>query len=254
MMIQTPPTQRYPGAQSAGDATSASSQGRRRTWFAITFGAIATLLTVSAIVLAFVAPMFDTSTAPSIPENWSVVYDKAPNSSFDWANRNGGCLVDSAGLDATGSNVGSKYCTFIRSETNDLLSGGFLLNVQLAPGSQAPNRFESAEIRLGDTRRVIVDQSGNYAICGPSCSLNQQDPPVQGASFAFHGAGYTPNTITLRWLGPGSNLELYINGQLAATAPMDLVRSAANPPVLYLGATASDEAIFTHVTLYSASL
>jgi hypothetical protein len=53
------------------------------------------------------------------------------------------------------------------------------------------------------------------------------------------------------WMGSGSALQVYINGQLAATANYspDLSRRSD----LRLGAVPQSEALYTHATLYSAS-
>jgi hypothetical protein len=146
-------------------------------------------------------------------------------------------------MHATGDENGA-LCDFVPTQRQNLLGSGFELTVALAPGA-AVQSVEAAWIQLGVAGAVVVDQFGQMAVCAPLCgaaALNKTSIDV----FAWHG--FAANTITLRWLGPGSQLQVYTNGQLALALAFSFESDRRD---LQLGAPSDEEAIYTHMSLYS---
>jgi hypothetical protein len=245
-MISPSTLQSAPPPPSSAPGADGQPPASRRSWFAIGFAVAAVLITAGAIALAALAPTLNSSSAPTAPSGWTQVYDAAPQPGDTvWATTSG-CALESAGLHVTGRDNIGIACTFQPSKRQDLLGNGFMLTLGLAPGADVPTALEEALIVLGDSGEVRIDQYGHVAICTPACGERNANVTTVDA-FAWHG--YAANTITLRWLGPGNDLEVYTNGQRTLTAPFD-VTSASR--ILALGTPKQDEAIYTHVTLYSA--
>jgi hypothetical protein len=216
------------------------------------FGLVAIILTVATIALASAAPFFVNHSA--IPGGMTKIYDSVPNDTSAWSGADG-CSVVSNGLDV--SSDAREGCQFLPSESADLLSQGFYLNVTLAPDASVTNAQEPV-VALGNDAFVAFDQTGAYLICTGSCDPFGGDTRVSAYSSAWHTDGYTPNSFSLVYQPGADNghdaLVLFINGQqtrvvdLSLAGGADLVLAAAEPAQGQRG-----EAIFTHITLYSAS-
>jgi hypothetical protein len=241
-MISPVDTQPAPPASTTG-ASPKSGRG-----FALLFAVLTVLVTAGTIALAAIAPSFNQANAPTLPSSWSQAYDS--NLSTDdgsWGVASG-CAFQHGGLDAVAPSNGSgdaTHCVFQPSRTHDYLSNGFLLQVTLDPapavtGNQVPLFV------LGSGGGLSVDQSGTFLICTDTCTQTLQAETTD--TFAWHGVA--ANTVTLQWLGPGSELAIFANGQRVTSVKFDV---GSESQALALGAAPGDEAIFTHVTLYSAS-
>lgn len=220
--------------------------------FGLIFGLVVVVLTVAAIALASVGPLFVNHSA--IPAGMTKVFDGVPNDSSAWRAADG-CSLVANGLDVDSSTRDG--CQFVPSENASLLSQGFYLSVTLAPDASVTNAQEPV-VALGNDAFVAFDQSGAYLICTGTCQPLGGDTRVSDYSSAWHTDGYTPNTFTLVYQ-PGADkgqdaLVVFINGQQTRTVDLslssgaDLVLAAAEPAAGQRG-----EAIYTHVTFYSAS-
>lgn len=220
--------------------------------FGLVFGLVVVVLSVAAVALASSGPLLVNHSA--IPGGMTKVYDSVPNDSNAWRTAEG-CSLVANGLDASSNTRDG--CQFVPSENADLLSQGFYLSVKLAPDASVTNAQEPV-VALGNDAIVAFDQSGAYLICTGTCDPLGGDTRVSAYSSAWHTDGYTPNTFTLVYQPGADNghnaLVLFINGQQTRTVDLSLSSGAA----LVLAATEPSqgqrgEAIYTHVTLYSAS-
>jgi hypothetical protein len=238
----TNPSTLQPPVYQAPSADQSPSNPRHGV-FALGFAAAAVVVTVLSIFLATIAPSFNSSTAPTAPAGWSTVYDAdlMPGET-EWPNTSG-CALENQGLHVTGQDNVGIACTFQPSRRQDLLGNGFLLNLSLAPGANVAS-LEEAVIVLGDSGEVRVDQFGHVAACTPTCSRDSNS--VTSSAFAWHG--YAANTITLRWLGGGDDLEIYTNGQRTLAIAFEFGNGSR---LLLLGTPKQDEAVYTHMTLRS---
>jgi hypothetical protein len=245
----SPVDTRAPNAPANGAPGAPAKSGRA---FALIFGVLAVIVTLGTVALAAIAPSFNMANAPTVPSGWSQVYNadlSAGDTSWDVAH---GCTFQNGGLDAR-PRSSPAICLFQPSRTTDYLGSGFLLQVTLEPSGQvAGNQVALFELGTDATNggKLSVDQSGTFTICTDTCadpSASEPLPPQSTDTFAWHGVA--ANTITLRWLGPGTTLDIFANGQSVTSVKFDLTGSNDQ---LALGAVSGDEAIFTHVTLYSA--
>lgn len=220
----------------------------RRTLFAIGFAVVAIVITIGSIVLAAIAPSLNTTAAPTVPAGWSTIYDADLQPGEPQWPSTPSCVLESEGLHVTGGQDVGVLCPFGPSRRQALLDQGFMLTVSLAPGADVQS-LEEALIVLGDSGELRLDQTGSGEICTPSCSTRLRDATITSLSaFAWHGeAG---NTITLRWLGQGNQFELYTNGQQLTTVAFQF---DSTNEILELGTPKNDEAIYTHMTLYTPS-
>lgn len=220
--------------------------------FGLIFGLVAIILSVLAIVLASSGPFFVNHTA--IPAGMTKVYDGTPNDTAAWSAIQG-CSHVQNGLDVTSGNRDG--CQFLPSNNADLLSQGFYLSVTLAPDASVTDT-QVPLVSLGNDVFVAFDQAGAYLICTGGCDTLGGDVAVSASTSAWHTDGYTPNTFTLVYQ-PGSDngqdaLVLFVNGQQTRTVDLsvpqgaDLVLAATEP-----AAGEPGEAIYTHVTLYTAT-
>ena len=220
--------------------------------FGLIFGLVVVVLTVAAIALASVGPLFVNHSA--IPAGMTKVFDGVPNDSSAWRAADG-CSLVANGLDVESST--RTGCQFVPSKNADLLSQGFYLSVTLAPDASVTNAQEPV-VAFSNDEYVALDQSGAYLICTGTFDRLGNNICVSDYSSAWHTDGYTPNTITLVYqLGADNGqdaLVLFINGQqahmvdLSLSSGAELVLAAAEPSQGQRG-----EAIYTHVTFYTAS-
>jgi hypothetical protein len=84
------------------------------------------------------------------------------------------------------------------------------------------------------------------------CRYSSQQTCLPTSTVAWHGDSYVSNTLAVRYLpdaGGGGSLTLFANGQQVATLALDLNQGDS----FGIGADANGEAVFTRVTVYSAS-
>lgn len=220
--------------------------------FGLVFGLVVVVLTVAAIALASVGPLFVNHSA--IPAGMTKVFDGVPNDSSAWRAADG-CALVANGLDVDSSTRDG--CQFVPSVNADLLSQGFYLSVTLAPDASVTNAQEPV-VAFSNDEYVALDQSGAYLICTGIFDRFGNNICVSDYSSAWHTDGYTPNAFTLVYQPGADNgqdaLVLFINGQQTRTVDLSLssgaglVLAAAEPAQGERG-----EAIYTHVTFYTAS-
>jgi hypothetical protein len=218
-------------------------------WHARIIGMIFVVLTAAAVVLALVAPQLVNHSAGVVPATWAKVYDSQPSGGDGAWKALEGCETTSQGLHVVGSDT-AVGCEFAASVTRDLTSGGFYLETMTAP----PGDVATGEDPLlafdyqSNVLLVGFNQLGEYTICTNPCDLTASVYDA-GVTVAWHTNGYTPNTIALLYTPNTSQVTLYANGQEVTTVSFSAPASSR----LLLSADASGEAIYTHVTLYSAS-
>jgi hypothetical protein len=216
--------------------------------FGKVFGVAAIVLTLAGLLLAGLAPQLVTHAPSGAPAGWTTLYDGTPSDSAGW-DAAAGCTFSHSGLDVVGAD-GSNGCGYVPSQQHDLLSGGFQFSVALAPDGSV-KLAQDPEVILaggGSSLYVVLNQVGEYIICDDSCQAGS-GLYVIGLSVAWHTDGYTPNSVTLRYLPTDDSLTLYTDGQKVRTLHVSLPVQ----PELALGADSGAEAIYTHATLYSAS-
>jgi hypothetical protein len=251
----TPQRPQVPSAASTADGLqpAQSLPGFFAGRFGLIFGLVAVIASVLAIAVAFSGPLFVNHAA--IPSGMTSVYDSTPNDGSAWKTPSG-CSLVAQGLDVSSST--SEGCQFVPSENADLLSHGFYLNITLAPDATVKNA-QTPLVVLGNYVYVAFDQSGQYLICTDTCSsYASAGVNISDFASAWHTNGTTPNTFTLVYQPGGDHgqnaLVLFINGQqtrmvdLSVPSGSDLVLAAIEPTKGEPG-----EAIYTHVTLYSAT-
>jgi hypothetical protein len=216
--------------------------------FGKVFGVAAIVLTLAGLLLAGLAPQLVTHAPSGAPAGWTTLYDGTPSDSTGW-DAAAGCTFSHSGLDVAGAD-GSSGCAYVPSQQHDLLSGGFQFSVALAPDGSVKLE-QDPQITLtggGSSLYVVLNQTGEYIICEDSCRPGSGVYFI-GLSVAWHTDGYTPNSITLRYLPADDSLTMYTDGQEVRTFQVSL----PTQPALALGADSGGEAIYTHVTLYSAT-
>src|SRR5262249_53723978 len=103
-------------------------------------------------------------------------------------------------------------------------------------------------VLLAGTAYFGVAQDGSFALADDGRS---SDAEARDTAFNWHANGLSPNTIRLEWDGPDTPLVAYTNGYKAAEIPFSI--SASSNHVLEIGASSDAQALFTHLTLASAS-
>jgi hypothetical protein len=212
-------------------------------WFAAIFAFIITLGTASAIGLGAIAPQFEENAVSDLPSGWTVALDtELANPTSDWrvgANCNfslGGLLASSA----------DSPCVYTPSARVDYLSQGFRLDMTLAPAASL-EQSQVAEVLAG-TAYFGIAQDGSFALADDS---RYSETQAQDFAFNWHANGLAPNTIRLQWDGPQTPLVAYTNGYKAAEIPFSM--NASSNHALQLGAGRDAQALYTHITLASAS-
>lgn len=211
--------------------------------FGVILASVAAAVTVAAVALAVLAPV-QASKQPGVapPAGFTQVYDNGLSDDGSWADT-GPCMLTSRGLDVSGG-VEGVACAFRPTANSDLTSQGFWLRVTVAPAAPLQNP-EVPVILVGTDEPVIFDAQGAYFIF---CH-NDNTPCAQGTTTAWHTNPYVANTITVSYDAGSTTLAVFVNDQLVASVP----QTQGNQPALALGADASGEALFTHVSFYSAS-
>lgn len=237
------------GTQTPPQTGSASTNDGRKTSYPLIFGITSAAITLVAVALAVIAPLFS-SVADPLSDGWQKVYDSnsQPFSAGAW-DESDGCSVTPDGLHA-GSRA---HCTFKPSLSSNLTGSGFVIDVTVAP----PGAVESEQIPvmyITDGVFVGIDQSGSYALCVHTCDPQASNGiAVTGQADDWHAATNVENTIAVRVtaMGTTNTLQFFTNGQY--TASIDLSGVSLYSASIALGADDASEAIFTSAAIYSAS-
>jgi hypothetical protein len=223
--------------------------------FGLFFGVVASALTLAAIVLAVFAPQLTSAPKLQVPAGWQQVYSANPGETTGvWNNATTypGCSFPSRGLQIASEGA----CEF--QPGNDVtLDGGVLIDAQLAPAAEVP-ASEDAGILLDNSVLVIITQQGDYEICRDSCDTPSGDDtdfaasPVvtSGSTVAWHADAFVPNEIAVLYNADQETVSFYANGQFVDQVSADISSS----PTVVLTTSSSGEALFTHVSIYAASV
>lgn len=223
--------------------------------FGLIFGIVASALTLAAIVLAVFAPQFTSAPKLQVPAGWQQFYSANPGdttSVWNDATTYRGCSFPSRGLQIASEGA----CEF--QPGNDVtLDGGLLIKAQLAPAAEVP-ASEDAGILLDNSVLFIITQQGDYEICRDSCDVPSGDntdfatSPVvlSGSTVAWHADAFVPNEIAALYNADQSTVAFYVNGQFVDQVSADISSS----PKVALTTSSSGEALFTHVSIYAASV
>ena len=234
----TAPAEVRPPSPSPAPASSRSSG-----WPAPVFGAVIALVTIVTIGLAVIAPQFSENAAGDLPSGWVVVFDSDLSSaSSDWK-VGADCGFDRGGLFA---NSGDSPCVYAPSSEADYISQGFRLDATLAPAAEVEK--SQVAVVLAGTARFGIAQDGSFALAD---NVRTSDDEVLDTAFNWHANGLTANTIRLEWDGPGTPLVAYTNGFKVAQVEYSI--SPSSNHMLEIGTTRDGQAIYTHMTLASAS-
>jgi hypothetical protein len=221
----------------------APAPARSGGWFAAVFGAVIAIATVATIALGAIAPQFAENAPSDLPSGWGVVFDSdLANATSDWK-VGADCGFDRGGLFA---NNGDSPCVYMPSSNADYFSQGFRLDATLAPASAVEQ--SQVAVVLAGTAYFGIAQDGSFALADDA---RGSDEEVRDTAFNWHANGLAANTIRLEWDGPGTPLVAYTNGFKAAEIPFSM--SASSNHALEIGASRSGQALYTHITLASAS-
>lgn len=240
------------GVQAPPQPGSAPSGQGRKVNYPLIFGVTSVAITLVAIALALVGPLFASVSDP-FSDGWTKVYDSEsqPFNASVWDQTNG-CSITSDGLYASSR----AECTFKPSQTTDLTSRGFVIDATVAPPSAVESEQRPA-IYIGDSVFVGIDQLGSFALCVETCaSSNTQGDGANvalGTADDWHAATNVENTITVRVIVGESakTLQFFTNGQY--TASLDISSVTLTSATVALGADDSSEALFTRAAVYSAN-
>jgi hypothetical protein len=221
--------------------TSTPPRGLWPDRYAAVVGAVVLTLTVFALVLAVASPWLIARMRAAIPVGMAKVYDAAFANDGTWG-LTSGCSITSSGLHVVG-NSGDASCAYGPSDTSDLTSQGFWLQVTVAPAGQVAGS-QVPEIAIGSDVQVSFDQQGEYTIC-----TSTRSSCLSGATSAWHSDDYVPNTIGLQYSAATGMAAVFVNSEHVA----DVSATIGVQDGISLGAAQGGEALYTHVTFYSAS-
>jgi len=229
------------------------AQSSHPSRFGLFFGIVASVLTLAAIALAVFAPQLTSAPKLQVPAGWQQIYSANPgNTPGAWDNASG-CHFPSQGLVVDSNST----CEF-QPANGATLEGGVLIVAQLAPAADV-SVSEDAGFLLDNSLLVIITQQGDYEICHNSCtpatSADTTDPapsPViaSGSTVAWHADAFVPNEIAVLYNADQDTADFYVNGQFVDQVSADISAS----PTVALTTSSSGEALFTHVTIYAASV
>lgn len=226
--------------------------------FGLLFGVVVTALTLGAILLAVVAPSFSAH-ATKAPASWSAIYSGNPKDDPNWRQNPSNCQVRGDGLLAQGPGIGqvsdviSSLCLYAPTQSHDLVSQGFALDLTVAPAANVSSDLRPA-VFIGDpsTGEGVLAELGQggglgavYLLCDSAGDCASQ-PTV-----AWHTDGFVSNTLSLRYspTTDGGQLALFGNGQQVAAIDNSLPPNA----VIAIGAGSEASALYTGFALSVAS-
>jgi hypothetical protein len=201
------------------------------------------LVTIVTIGLAVIAPQLSENAAGDLPSGWAVVFDSDLSSgSSDWK-VGADCGFDRGGLFASS---GNSPCVYTPSSEADYITQGFRLDATLAPAGAVEK--SQVAIILAGTAYFGIAQDGSFALADYA---RGSDTEVRDTAFNWHANGLAPNTVRLEWNGPGTPLVAYTNGFKVAEIEYSI--TPASNHTLEVGTSEDAEALYTHMTLASAS-
>jgi hypothetical protein len=212
-------------------------------WFAFSFGAIIAIVTIATIALGDIAPQFGQGVVSDLPAGWMTVFDSDLTSATNDWQVSADCAFDRGGLFVSGSDTA---CTYAPSKTTDYLSQGFRLDVTLAPAAEVDK--SQIPVLLAGTALFSIAQDGNFALAD---NATFSDSQIKDSTVNWHANGLTADAIRLEWDGPNTPLVVYTDGYKAAEIPFSM--SASSDHTLRIGANTGGQALFTHISLASAS-
>jgi hypothetical protein len=224
--------------------------------YSLIFGVALTVVTLLALVVAFLSSNFRPRASTALPASWTQFYsaDLTGSDTGAW-DETQGCSMTALGLDAAPTASGDAICGFTPSVKQSVTSNGFYFVTTLAPAAQVPS-FARAIISIGDINTsdpsasnvisFIVGQDGSYVLCDSACSQLNSNIYQSGGLAAWHGDALVANTVAIKVSPDHSALTIYVNDQEVATVDPQF----GPQPAIALGAPIGDEAIFTHAALY----
>lgn len=224
--------------------------------YSLIFGVALTVVTLLALVVAFLSSNFRPRASNALPTSWTQFYSANLTGSDTGAwDETQGCSMTALGLDATPTTSDDAICGFTPSVKQSVTSNGFYFVTTLAPAAQVPS-FARAIISVGDINTsdpsasnvisFIVGQDGSYVLCDSACSQLNSNIYQSGGLAAWHGDALVANTVAIKVSPDHSALTIYVNDQEVATVDPQF----GPQPAIALGAPIGDEAIFTHAALY----
>lgn len=224
--------------------------------YSLIFGVALTVVTLLALVVAFLSSNFRPRASSALPTSWTQFYsaDLTGSDTGAW-DETQGCSMTRLGLDANPSASDDAICAFTPSVKQTVTSNGFYFAATLAPAAQVSS-FARAIISIGDISasdpsgsdaiNFIVGQDGSYVLCDSACSQLNSRIYQTGGLAAWHGDALVANTIAIKVSPDHSTLTVYVNDQEVATVDPQF----GPQPAIALGAPIGNEAIFTHAALY----
>ena len=249
--MMTPPMTTPAATPPAIPDSAQPTQSAHPPRFGLFFGIVASVLTLAAIALAVFAPQLTGAPKLQVPAGWQQIYSANPgNTPGAWDNASG-CYFPSQGLVVDSDST----CEF-QPANGATLEGGVLVDAQLAPAADV-SVSEDAGFLLDNSLLVVITQQGDYEICHNSCDLpsgediHAPDPIVaSGSTIAWHADAFVPNEIAVLYNSDQDTVAFYVNGQFVDQVSADISAS----PTVALTTSSSGEALFTHVTIYAASV
>lgn len=214
--------------------------------FGVILGTVTAVIVITAIALAVVAPLSASQVSATPPAGFTQVYDAGLSDDGTWTDT-APCTFTSQGLDVTGGTLGTA-CTFRPSTSGDVTSQGFWIQATVAPAASLQNN-EVPVILVGKDEPVLIDSQGAYIIYCNNDNTNANTPCATGTTTAWHTNEFVANTITVSYDAGAATLTVFVNDQVVTSAPF----TQGSQPTLALGAGGDGEAIFTHVSIYSAN-
>jgi len=250
--MTTPPTTTPTAMPPTVHDSAPPAQSAHPSRFGLIFGIVASALTLAAIVLAVFAPQLTSAPKLQVPASWQQVYSANPgNTTALWDNASG-CAFPSEGLEIDSDST----CEF-KPANGATLDGGVLIKAQLAPAAEVP-ASEDAGVLLDNSVLFIITQQGDYEICRNTCNAPSGDDAdfatdpvvVTGSTVAWHADAFVPNEIAVLYNADQNTVAFYANGQFVDQVSADISSS----PTVALTTSSSGEALFTHVSIYAASV
>ena len=252
-------TSDLPDASGAPSQTELPTGGMRPTShrYSVIFGATLTVVTLVALIVAFLSSDFRQRGSTALPSSWTQVYsaDLTSTDNGKW-DETQGCDINALGLDANATSTNDAQCAFTPSVQDNVTSAGFYFVTQLAPAAQVPSFARSVVSvgALGDLNapsgavvHFIVGQDGSYTLCDGMCAQGVSGIYLHGGLASWHGDALVANTIAVKVTPDHSALTVFVNDQEVATVTPQL----GPQPVIAVGAPSGSEAIFTHAALYT---
>lgn len=246
--MTTPPATMPQPSPMESPTAQASPRVKRPSRFGLFFGIVTAMLCLGAIVLAIFAPALTSAPKLQVPQGWQEVYNDNPsNTTSAWSNTENsvGCSLPAAGLNVASDST----CEFTPS-SDVTLADGVLVVARIAPAADIP-LSQDAGILLDNSVLVMMSQQGDYTICRDTCDrTSSTDAPVTGSTVAWHADAFVPNELAVLYNASQQTVSFYVNGQYINQVSDGLGTS----PTIALTTSSNGQALFTHVSIYAASL